>query len=151
MFKLVRSNDLAALHSPVVLPGIQRILESAAFPEIRAFAVEAKKAVEAAIEGAAVPAIDHMTESVEDEASAFKELLLLLEKETGEKPDEFFQVTLHTVAFAISQLVRKRSFDDAAWTAIYVAPYLANFVSKSSAEALAVELKKRWMAIEHVR
>lgn len=151
LFKLVRSNDLAALHSPTVLPGIERIIESAAFPEIRAFAVEAKKAVEQSIEGAASPAVDHMTESLEDEKAAFKELLSLLEKETGEKPDEFFQVALHTVAFAISQLVRKRSFDDADWKAVYVAPYLANFIGKPAADALAVELRKRWMAIENVR
>ncbi|KAL8281105.1 hypothetical protein RQP46_006463 [Phenoliferia psychrophenolica] len=151
LFKLVRSNDLAALHSPNVLPGIDRIIESAAFPEIRAFAVEAKKAVEQSIEGAASPAIDHMTESLEDEKNAFKELVSLAEKESGEKPDEFFQVALQTVAFLISQLVRKRSFDDADWKTVYVAPYLANFLGKPTAEALAVELRKRWMAIENAR
>jgi hypothetical protein len=93
LFKLVRSSDLAAQHAPsvlpgieriiesaaflgegvralasvllgelhelrkgglfvaerlgeVVLPGIERIIESAAFPEIRAFAEEAKRAVD---------------------------------------------------------------------------------------------------------
>ncbi|KAK4702417.1 elongation factor 3, partial [Phenoliferia sp. Uapishka_3] len=151
LFKLVRSNDLAALHSPNVLPGIDRIIESAAFPEIRAFAVEAKKAVEASIEGAASPAIDHMTESAEDEKAAFQELLILLEQETGEKPDAFFQVALQTVAFTLSQLVRKRSFDESEWNGVYIAPYLANFVGKEKADALSVELRKRWMAIEKAR
>ncbi|KAM0753090.1 hypothetical protein T439DRAFT_299360 [Meredithblackwellia eburnea MCA 4105] len=151
LFKLVRSNDLAALHSPTVLPGVERIIESAAFPEIRAFAEQAKEAVLAAIEGAAVPAVDHLTESLEDEKAAFKDLNALLEKETGTQPDAFFQIALQAIAFSVSQLVRKRSFNEPEWKNTYVAPYLANFISKEKSEALAIEVRKRWMEIEKAR
>lgn len=150
MFKLVRSPDLAALHAAAVLPGINRIIESAAFPEIRAFAEEAKSAVEASIEGAAVPAIDHLTEALVDEKAAFAELVSIAEKETGEKPDEFFQVAIAFVAYSISQMVRKRAFDESEWKGVYVGPYLANFIGKPAAEAISIELRKRWMDIERV-
>ena len=52
MFKLVRSPDLAAKHLPSLLPGVTRIYESAAFPEIRAFAEDAKNVLETSVVGA---------------------------------------------------------------------------------------------------
>lgn len=150
MFKLVRSADLAAEHAPALLPGVTRILDTASFPEIREFAKESKAAVEASIEGAAVPAIDHMTESLEDEKSALVELENLVEKESGEKPDEFFKIALASVAFSLSQLVRRRAFDEAEWKNVYVGPYLSGFIGAVAAEALSVELRTRWMAIDKV-
>jgi elongation factor 3 len=151
LFKLVRTPDLAALHSANVLPGIERIIESASFPEIRAFAEQAKEAVDAATEGAAVPAVDHMSESVEDAKTVYNDLVTLLEKQTGTKPDDFFQVSLRYVAFAVSHLVRRRAFDDKEWTQVYVGRYLDKFIPKPQAEALAIELKKRWMEIDKNR
>lgn len=151
LFKLVRSPDLAAQHAPAVLPGIDRVIESAAFPEIRAFAEEAKTAVNAATEGAAVPAVDYLTEAVADEKAANNEIKALVEKQTGEAPDSFFATAIASVAFSISQLVRKRAFGDTEWKDVYVAPYLANFMDKAAAEALAVELKKRWMEVDKSR
>ena len=151
LFKLVRSCDLAALHAPAVLPGIARIIESAAFPEIRAFALESQTAVQTAIEGAAVPAIDHLTEALVDEKAAFKELVSMIQKETGEKPDDFFQVALASVAYSISQMVRKRAFDEAQWKGTYVGPYLQSFIGKPLADSISIELRKRWMEIERVR
>lgn len=91
-----------------------------------------------------------MTESAEDEKVCFTELLGLMEKETGAKPDAFEQVGLHSVAFAISQLVRKRAFDEAEWKGVYVGPYLKPFAGLRAAEGLAVELRKRWMEIDKV-
>lgn len=151
LFKLVRSADLAALHAPALLPGVIRIHESASFPEIREFAKESRTAVEASIEGAASPAIDHMSESLADEKAALAELLVLMEKETTEKPDAFFQVALQTVAFSLSQLVRKRAFDDNEWKGVYVGPYLANFIGKASADKISLDLRAEWMAIDKVR
>lgn len=150
LFKLVRSADLAAEHAPALLPGVIRINESASFPEIREFAKESRDAVSASTEGAAVPAVDHMTESLADEKAALKELLVLCEKASGEKVDDFFKVALETVAFSLSQLVRRRAFDDADWKNVYVSPYLSPFIGQSAAEALTAELRKNWMAIDKV-
>lgn len=151
LFKLVRSADLAALHAPAVLPGIERIIESAAFPEIRAFAEEAKRAVDKACVGAAVPAVDHLSEAAEDEKVAFTQLASLVEKHTGEKPDAFTERSLAFSAFAIAHLTRKRSFALKDWQSLYVSPYLATFVGKESADSIAQEELKRWMDVDKKR
>lgn len=151
LFKLVRSADLAALHSPAVLPGIERIIESAAFPEIRAFAEEAKRAVDKACVGAAVPAVDHLTEAAGDEKVAYAQLASLVEKHTGEKPDAFVERSLAYSSFAIAHLTRKRSFALKDWQSLYVSPYLATFVGKESADSIAQEELKRWMDVDKKR
>ncbi|KAK4055435.1 [NU+] prion formation protein 1 [Microbotryomycetes sp. JL221] len=151
LFKLVRTPDLAAQHAPAVSPGIDRIIEGAAFPEIRAFAEEAKKAVDAACEGAASPAIDHFTEALADEKAIFSEVQNSVETATGNKPDEFQNMAIAYVAYSVSHLVRKRAFGDKEWKEIYVAPYLVNFMEKGAAENVAAELKKRWMDVDKSR
>ncbi|GAA6061360.1 hypothetical protein JCM10212_005814 [Sporobolomyces blumeae] len=151
LFKLVRSADLAALHAPAVLPGIERIIESAAFPEIRAFAEEAKRAVDKACVGASAVAVDHLSEAAVDERTAFAELVSLVEKHTGEKPDAFAEQSLAYASFAIAHLTRKRAFGLKDWQNTYVSPYLAHFVGKENADAIAAEELKRWMAVDKVR
>ncbi|GEM07150.1 elongation factor 3 [Rhodotorula toruloides] len=151
LFKLVRSPDLAALHAPHVLPGIERIIESAAFPEIRAFAEEAKRAVDKSVVGASVPAVDHFSEAAKDEQTALSQLVELAEKHTGERPDAFAQQSFRSAAFALAQLVRKRDLSDKLWRETYVAPYLAHFVGKDAALAISDELLKRWVAVDKER
>lgn len=75
----------------------------------------------------------------------------MIQKETGEKPDDFFQVALASVAYSISQMVRKRAFDEAQWKGTYVGPYLQSFIGKPLADSISIELRKRWMEIERVR
>ncbi|BGP32163.1 [NU+] prion formation protein 1 [Rhodotorula toruloides] len=151
LFKLVRSPDLAALHAPHVLPGIERIIESAAFPEIRAFAEEAKRAVDKSVVGASVPAVDHFSEAAKDEQTALSQLVELAEKHTGERPDAFAQQSFRSAAFALAQLVRKRDLSEKLWRETYVAPYLAHFVGKDAALAISDELLKRWVAVDKER
>lgn len=150
MFKLVRSEDLAALHSTAVLPGIERIIDSAAFPEIRAFAVSAKEAVDTASAGAAVPAVDYLSEAAKDEKTIYAELQELAEKQTGEKTDDFFNQSIAYAAYAVSQLVRKRAFEDKEWKGVYVSPYLNKFIAESAADAITAELINRWLAVDKV-
>lgn len=151
LFKLVRSEDLAALHAPAVLPGIERIIESAAFPEIRAFAVSAKEAVQTASEGAAVPAVDHLSEAVNDAKVVEKELVELVKKHSeGAEVDDFFKKSIAYSAYAVSQLVRKRDFDDKQWKGTYVSNYLNKFIDPDQADQVALELKKIWMAVDKV-
>ncbi|KAK4048102.1 [NU+] prion formation protein 1 [Microbotryomycetes sp. JL201] len=151
LFKLVRSPDLAAQHAAAVSPGIDRIIEGAAFPEIRAFAEEAKQAVDAACEGAATPAVDHFTEALADEKAIYTELQNSVETATGSKPDEFANVSLAYIAYAVSHLVRKRAFGDKEWKETYVGPYLSTFMDKTVADGIAADLKKRWMDVDKSR
>ena len=149
LFKLVRSPDLAALHAQDILPGVTRIKESASFPEIRAFADESQSAIIKAQLGARVPAIDHMSASREDAKTLRGELDALVSKD---KPvDTFAAQSLDTVAFAVAQLVRKRVFGEKPWTETYVTPYLRHFVTEDTARAIALELLKRWVAIDAQR
>jgi len=151
LFKLVRSADLAALHRPNVLPGVERIIESAAFPEIRAFAETAKAAVNKACVGAAEPAVDTFSEALKDEEKIKAEIIELVTKQTGEKPDAFVQQSIDYAAYAASQLVRKRGLGSKEWQDIYVAPYLANFVGKEAATSITAELLNHWAKIDEER
>jgi elongation factor 3 len=152
LFKLVRSNKLAATHMLVLQPGVRRIIESASFPEIRELAKEADLAMTEAAHGASVPAsAGDVTPATEDEKLALEILSSLVAKATGEKPDEFMQTSLLYVAFAIASLVRRRSFDEAIWVEVYLVPYLVRFMGEEQAQTVAREVRKRWMAIDKVR
>ncbi|BGP40306.1 [NU+] prion formation protein 1 [Rhodotorula kratochvilovae] len=151
LFKLVRSPDLAGAHADAVLPGIERIIESAAFPEIRAFAEAAKKAVDKSIIGASIPAIDHLSEALGDERTAYTQLMAVVEEKTGEKPDAFVEQSIKTAAYAVSQLVRKRALGEKEWKDQYVAPYIAHFVGKEAAAEIAEDLLKKWVIVDKER
>ncbi|GAA5954301.1 hypothetical protein JCM10213_009166, partial [Rhodosporidiobolus nylandii] len=150
LFKLVRSSDLAAQHAPSVLPGIERIIETAAFPEIRAFAEQAKQAVDKACVGASVPAVDHFSEAAKDEQTAFGELVEAVAKQSGEKPDAFAEQSLRYAAFAIGQLVRKRMLSQKEWD-LYVAPYVKHFAGEEGAAVITTELLKKWEKVDEER
>ncbi|GAA5996681.1 uncharacterized protein JCM10292_003132 [Rhodotorula paludigena] len=151
LFKLVRSPDLAASHADAVLPGIERIIESAAFPEIRAFAEEAKRAVQKSVQGASIPAIDHLTEALGDERTAYAQLMEAVEQQTGDKVDAFAEQSIKSAAFAIAQLVRKRQLSEKEWKDQYVAPYVAHFVGQEASEKIALDLLAKWVAVDKER
>jgi hypothetical protein len=152
LFKLVRSNKLAAKHLPALYPGVHRIVESASFPEIRELAKEAELAMTEAAHGAtASAATKGPTAVTEDEKLALEIISSLVAKATGEKPDEFMQTSLRYVAFAVASLVRKRSFDETTWVDVYLVPYLARFMAAEQAQTVAKEVRKRWIAIDKVR
>ena len=153
MFKMVRSPDLAAKHVPRLLPGVTKIYESAAFPEIRAFAGEAKDALEASIVGAAATVSDEAEKKqlAEDAQKALEMLFSLVTKEMGTgAPSGPFATSLAWVSTTISQLVSKRDFADEQWKSVYVAPYLARFMPENQARAVAAEALKRWIEIDRV-
>ncbi|KAI5480625.1 elongation factor 3 [Pseudohyphozyma bogoriensis] len=149
LFKLVRSEDLAALHAPTVLPGVERIIESAAFPEIRAFAVTAKESIDAATEGASVPAVDHMSESANDAEAAFKDIVKIVSE--TEQVTPFTEIAIAAAAFVLSQLVRKRTFSEKDFTETYIGGYLAPFVGKERSVSIGNDLRKKWMEIDRSR
>ena len=151
LFKLVRTPDLAAAHCDAVLPGIERIIESAAFPEIRAFAETAKKAVDKSIVGASIPAIDHLSEALGDERTAYSQLVEAVEAKSGAMSDAFVEASIKTAAYAVSQLVRKRALGEKEWKDQYVGPYIAHFVGKDAADEISLDLLKKWVAVDKER
>jgi elongation factor 3 len=151
LFKLVRSNKLAAKHSPALKPGVNRVFESASFPEIRELAKEAVLAIDEACFGASAATKTSTPTTEEDEKFAFEMLSSLVAKVTDEQPDEFIQTSLRYVAIGIASLVRKRSFDEKLWADVYIVPYLSKLIGLEQAQAAAGEIRKRWLAIDKVR
>lgn len=149
---MVRSPDLAAKHYPLIYPGVTRIYESASFPELRAFAGEAKTSLENSIVGAAENVSDEVDQKqlAEDEKTAFEMLSSLVQKETGAEVTQFVSTSLAWVAFTISHLVKNRDFAEATWNDVYVGPYLRQFMDETKSHALAVEVLKRWIETDRV-
>lgn len=155
LFKLVRSAELAAQYAPLLLPGVTRIAEGAAFPEIRAFATEAKQSCENSMEGAEKELAKEgevAQAGAQDEELAFSELSKLAAKMNGGvQPDAFMQVSLRYVAYAIAALVKKRDFEEASWQKTYVAPYLARFVDEAAAQSVTKETLRHWLEVDRQR
>ncbi|CAH7690725.1 P-loop containing nucleoside triphosphate hydrolase protein, partial [Phakopsora pachyrhizi] len=171
LFKLVRSPELAHLHLSNLFPGVNRIAETASFPEVREFAQQAVKALilsagaddETVLAlkktglGSTGPSPNTSTPGTpaiksvdEDQMLAQKYLTKLLKRFTDHDPDPFLQVSLAYQSSCISNLVSKRNFDEAQWIR-YTVPYLSRFISEADAERLAKENLKQWLAIDKER
>ncbi|GAA99754.1 hypothetical protein E5Q_06457 [Mixia osmundae IAM 14324] len=149
LFKLVRSFELAAHHVPHLLPGVSKIAETAAFPEVRAFGRDAKQSMLAASAGVETEAAEEALDpSPDDEKTSVSLLVELFTKQTGAAPDAFVQTTLSYVSHAVSVLVKKRDFDDKQWQDVYVAPYLARFMSSTQAQSVCKEANRQWVEID---
>jgi len=145
--------DRTAKHTPSLLPGITRIADGAAMPEIREHAAEAQRVLTGASEGGDPLGTPAEQRVVADEALARDMLLELVVKETGLTPavvrsDTLFSRTLDYISVAIAQLVRQREFDDAPWSETYVGPYLARFLPAAKAAGVASEMRKRWLTMD---
>lgn len=155
LFKLVRSPVLAAKYGPFLLPGVTKIAEGAAFPEIREFASEAKQSCENAMEGADVilqkeGAVEAAAK--EDERLALQELMKIVSKfNGGVLPDAFMQVSLQYVAYGIAALVNKRDFDEKTWRETYVGPYLDRFLDTASVDSIVRETIRHWIEVDRSR
>ena len=155
LFKLVRSPILAAQYGPILLPGVSKIADGAAFPEIREFGKEARKSCEEAMEGADIMAKkenETNAAGAEDEKLALAELDKLVTKHNGGvKPDAFLQISLAYVSFAIAALVKRRDFSEKLWLETYVGPYLARFLDAATVESIVKESVKHWLAVDSAR
>lgn len=156
LFKLVRSVDLAKQYAPILLPGVTRIAEGAAFPEIREFASEAKQSCENSMGGVDAAATNGTSSAAppnsEDEALAYQELQQLFTKQNGGvEADVFAQIVLRYVSSGIASLVKDRNFDEATWQGTYLGPYLARFFDDITAKSIVTEAMKYWLEVDKVR
>ena len=155
LFKLVRTAVLAAQYAPILLAGVTKIAEGAAFPEIREFATEAKQSCENSMEGAELvmgKEGDIAAIAAEDEKLALGRLVQLAAKQNGGvQPDAFFQITLSYVAFGIAALMRKRDFEEATWRDTYVGPYLGSFLDEAAAHSVTREALRQSLELDRAR
>lgn len=162
--KLVRDPAIAAKYLAPLLDGVTKIMESASFPEVRAFATSAHKTLIAA--GAAMK-IEEAPRDVDTEAAAVELLILpllppsLLTPSPNDpaSPDTPSHPALsHTVKFVsryVAELVSRNAFtssDHPKWIrcyGVFLAGWLPGGGSAKSQE-LAEEARKHFLAIELV-
>ncbi|KAH9808947.1 P-loop containing nucleoside triphosphate hydrolase protein [Melampsora americana] len=171
LFKLVRSPDLAHDHLKNLFPGVHRIAETASFPEVREFALQAVNTLTISAgadeetianlkktglgstgpsPNSSIPGTPAIKLVDEDQILAEKSLILLIKKFANEDTDSFMRTSLTYQATCIASLVRKRDFDEAQWTK-YTVPYLSRFIPAATAEQIAKENLKRWLEIDKER
>lgn len=171
LFKLVRSPELAHLHLKNLFPGVNRIAETASFPEVREFALQAvnalilssgaDEATVAALKNTALastgpspipstPGTPSAKLTDEDEILAHRSLKSLIEKMSNATINPFLETSISYQAGSIASLVRKRDFDEAQWSR-YTVPYLSRFMPAENAEKIAKENLTRWLDIDKER
>ncbi|MBW0475024.1 hypothetical protein O181_014739 [Austropuccinia psidii MF-1] len=171
LFKLVRSPELAHLHLKNLFPGVNRIAETASFPEVREFALQAvntlilssgadeitinelKKTGQASTGPSPIPSTPgtpSLKMADEDDVLAEKLLSSLLKKMANQTVDPFLQTSILFQSRCISCLVRKRDFDETRWNS-YIVPYLTPFIPTDTADLIAKENLKQWLEIDKER
>jgi elongation factor 3 len=132
LFKLVRNPLDAGQFLPQLLPGFDRIIDAAAFPEIRALASEAKATLvkSADLEHSRRPS--HTSTAAPITAASILEHVK--KAITFKGLSAFYTPTLNMIAEHIGCLIKKEYYEMSQWT-LLIAPYLANIL-------LEAEIKK---------
>ncbi|KAI9104834.1 armadillo-type protein [Phlyctochytrium arcticum] len=151
MCKLVENPAEAHQFLPPLLPGIDRIIEIQADPELRQVADRAKETLIAVGGGAEVAAEDPAAVAARL-AEAHAEVIATLKnqiKESGatEPVDE---VTLEYVARHIEAMFDARIFNQADWHGATVA-FLAPFIGEEKSKSLAKPLIAHYVALDKLR
>ncbi|EGF82149.1 hypothetical protein BATDEDRAFT_16059 [Batrachochytrium dendrobatidis JAM81] len=146
LFKLVRVPRDAGQFMPQLLPGLERIVETAAFPEIRALATAARNTLVKAADGSEV---------------ATNLETVIMENATPEKTSAKIRSTASTLkiflaafsdpamnyaGFLISELIKQEDFDFEIWKSL-LTPCLTPFIIQSDFESLLTDVHKFYLDI----
>ncbi|KAI9599766.1 hypothetical protein KEM48_006692 [Puccinia striiformis f. sp. tritici PST-130] len=173
-WQLVQARPIPRAGTPSLeepFPGVNRIAETASFPEVREFALQAvnalilssgaDEATVAALKNTApastgptpvpsTPGTPSAKLTDEDEILAHRSLKSLIHKMAHVTVNPFIETSIAYQAGSIASLVRKRDFEEAQWTR-YTVPYLTRFMPAGDAEKIAKENLKRWLEIDKER
>ncbi|KAF8953145.1 translational elongation factor EF-1 alpha [Podila verticillata] len=141
MCKLVENPAHAHQFLPKLLPGLDRMIEIGASPELRSVAERARATLVRV--GGGEKAQDDSTVNIAYEVKP-AEVLETLKKHLGSsvKIDDFVLTSLNYSATLCSELITSRDFEAEAWNASIV-PYLVTFSpSESDAKKVAHEVHK---------
>ncbi|KAG0096709.1 translational elongation factor EF-1 alpha [Podila epicladia] len=141
MCKLVENPAHAHQFLPKLLPGLDRMIEIGASPELRSVAERARATLVRV--GGGEKAQDDSTVNIAYEVKP-AEVLETLKKHLGSsiKLDDFVLTSLNYSATLCSELIASRDFEAEAWNASIV-PYVVTFVpSESDAKKVAKEVHK---------
>ncbi|KAF8943561.1 translational elongation factor EF-1 alpha [Haplosporangium gracile] len=140
MCKLVENPAHAHQFLPKLLPGLDRMIEIGASPELRSVA-ERARATLVRVGGGEKAHEDALVNIAYEVKPA--EVFDQIKKSLGEKvkTDDFVKTSLNYSAGLCSELVAARDFEAEAWHAS-IEPYLVTFVSKDDAKRVANEVHK---------
>lgn len=173
--KLVREKDVAARYLSTLVPGVENIAKSAAFPEIRAFAQTAldvlTNAGASSDPDAVLPPARDISKSTEDTMLVLLPLLPLgvaiaaperptLPLSTWLPNDLELAATLEYISGTVADLVEYRKWDAASWEgkalalplSMWVAPQEGGAASsKERAVEIAQQVRKTFLEIDQAK
>ncbi|KAJ3115960.1 translational elongation factor EF-1 alpha [Phlyctochytrium bullatum] len=149
MCKLVENPADAHQFVPKLLPGLDRVAEISADPELRQVAENAKKTLIKVGGGESTAEFSNKHETVEAVLTILKEHLKKASPST--KHDEFSNVTVKYVAGNILALFMARVFEEEHWTNTYVKPYLVNFITPDAADTVIKGLIPYYVELDKIR
>ncbi|KAF9170284.1 translational elongation factor EF-1 alpha [Mortierella sp. AD011] len=140
MCKLVENPAHAHQFLPKLLPGLDRLIEIGASPELRSVAERARATLVRV--GGGEKAQEESTLNIAYEVKPV-EVFETLKKIIGSsvKADDFIKTSLNYSATLCSELITSRDFEADAWDAS-ITPYLITFVSKDEAKRISTEVHK---------
>ncbi|KAG0297981.1 translational elongation factor EF-1 alpha [Linnemannia gamsii] len=140
MCKLVENPAHAHQFLPKLLPGLDRMIEIGASPELRSVAERARATLVRV--GGGEKGHEDASVNIAYEVKP-AEVFEQIKKSLGEKVkiDDFVKTSLNYSAGLCSELVTARDFEAKAWHAS-IEPYLVTFVSKDDAKRVAAEVHK---------
>ncbi|KFH73594.1 hypothetical protein MVEG_00809 [Podila verticillata NRRL 6337] len=137
MCKLVENPAHAIQFLPKLLPGLDRMIEIGASPELRSVAERARATLVRV--GGGEPGSKDQVVTIAYTVSATQVLEVLKAKAAFVKESEFSAALLAYVSTLCSELIASRNFEKDAWVSSVV-PYLAAVGSEAEVAALAAEL-----------
>ncbi|ORX99938.1 hypothetical protein K493DRAFT_323797 [Basidiobolus meristosporus CBS 931.73] len=147
MCKLVENPADAAQFLPKLLPGLDRIIEIGANPELRSVAERARSTL-VRVGGANADILEPLLDTTEA-----TEVLKILNKEITDVSSsilETSQIALHYIATMCAGLVNRRSFEVVDWD-ICIVPYLAPLISQKNADIVCANTLKFYVERDEKR
>lgn len=136
LFKLVRNPADAAQFAPQLLPGLDRIIDAAAFPEVRALATEAKFTLVKSEEGALAQTNPNII-SVSDVFAQNKKF------GNTSKLAAAYDKTFDLVAYLVQSLIKRDLYDEKLWNSV-LDGYLCNVLPDSQVNSFISTIYKHF-------
>ncbi|TPX57134.1 hypothetical protein PhCBS80983_g04005 [Powellomyces hirtus] len=146
--KLVRDPKDAGQFLPQLLPGLNKLIETAAFPEIRQLAAVARNTL---VKAGGDGHDDTPQRSIATEAELTTRLRgLLADVADCKEVDAFAAKALAYAASNLHEVLVIEVYNDAEWQAACT-PYLSSFIPQDKAAAITSKLSAHYRDAEHAR
>ncbi|KAJ3191853.1 translational elongation factor EF-1 alpha [Irineochytrium annulatum] len=149
MCKLVENPADAHQFVPKLVPGLERVAEISADPELRQVADSAKATLIKAGGTESTAEFSNEHENVPAVLNILKEHIK--KASAGTKVDDFVGTTVKYVAGNVYSLFMARQFEAEPWSETYVKPYLVNFITPEAADQVVKALLPYYENLDKIR